>query len=101
MVEESAVFVVGDDQRGAVPVGALYDGVVGLEDEFLPREDVGRWVIVVRTGGADEADIDEVGVDPGNRWQLAVARVVEEVARGGDTFSVEIGEVGEVPEGVV
>jgi len=58
-------------------------------------------MVVVRARRADEGDVDEVGIDPRDRRELPVGRVVEEVAQRQEAAAVEIGEVAEVAEQVV
>ena len=47
VVEEAAVFVVGDDQHRLRPGRALQHCVDGLQHQLLPGVQVGRWVVVV------------------------------------------------------
>jgi hypothetical protein len=47
VVVEAAVFVVGDHEDRVVPVRALRERVVELEDEALAVADVRRRVVVI------------------------------------------------------
>jgi hypothetical protein len=57
-------------------------------------------MVVVRPGWTDEADVDEVGVDPGHVRELPRGRIVEQAARVEQAATIEIAEVAAAPEAI-
>ena len=99
VVEEAAVFVVGDDQQRLRPRWALHDGIKQLQHQFLACVEVGGWVVVVGAGRA-EGEVVEVRVDPGDGWEVAFGGVLQEAGVSEDVVAGEVGGDGLVAEPV-
>ena len=80
VVVEAAVLVVGDHEQGLRPLRAGTIAWKTDETRLLPRADVGGRVVVVRAFRA-VADVDEVGVDPGDRGSVPAAASARKLLR--------------------
>jgi len=99
VVEEAAVLVVDDDQQRLLPSGPRRERVVDGEHQLLAVLDIGRCVVVVGLK-ADRVEVAEVRVDPGDRWQPALSRVLDEARRQPKT-SPEPGSQGTASNAVI
>ena len=92
VVEESAPFVVVDDEHGLVPAGSRRHGVEHLRQEGVPGADVGQRVIVGRGAGAFA---DELRVEVGHVGECAGGGVAQELADTGRRWTVYFGPPAE------
>ncbi len=89
MVVEAPVLVVGDDEQRLRPHRAPRERVKQPEDELLPVVQIRRRVVVVRARRA-EGEIDEIGVDPRDRRQVARCRPLQEAPVAEQILTIEV-----------
>ena len=74
MVEKAAVFVIADDQQGALPCGTLRQRLVHLRHQRLAGADIGRRMVVVDK---------EMRIDPADSRQGAGQRIADKAVAAG------------------
>ena len=79
MVVGTAVLIVGDEDDGVLPTGAVADGVDDLRDVGLAALDVGGRMLVVFEGRAAES---KVGIDEGDLGERSGCGLGEEERQG-------------------
>src|ERR1700722_2782676 len=80
VIEEAAMFVIGDDQQGVIPKGTGADGLVDLLDEVFTPANVAGGVLVV--GIPVGVTADDIGLDEGVLGQLSFVfalRIVQKI----------------------
>ncbi len=108
MIVPAVGIVVGDDDRGAGPVGALLQEVDGVDDERLLVERIGvAGVSVLVAGRLQEADGGKVARGDGVEEVVSIVLVVAGIALladggdGGGTRVLRVGRGGVVLERLV
>ena len=100
VVVEAAVLVVGDDEKRLLPRRGTHHGREEAEHQLLPGHRRRRRMVVVRPGRAEQAEVHEVRVDPGDRRQLSLPRIVQERLPLEQRLAVEVRELVVVLEPV-